>query len=221
MISTRIIMGLILAATLGATAPASAVNLGPTSGFLPSYTGPQGEDLDVKSASAVFIGGNFDLDATFGAAIGTTPAVGSDAPTYVWGIYRGSSAPMSFAPDDAGVIFDAVVVSIPSESFAAVLDFANGGTLTPFSGVTVSGDTLDITVAESLLPSLGVFTPDQYEVNLWPRFGIMGTNVQIAQFDPDNAVIAVGVPEPATWAIMLMGFMGLGTALRARRQILA
>ena len=27
-----------------------------------------------------------------------------------------------------------------------------------------------------------------------------------------------GVPEPATWALMLLGFGGLGTALRSRRR---
>jgi hypothetical protein len=29
------------------------------------------------------------------------------------------------------------------------------------------------------------------------------------------------VPEPATWAMMLMGFGGLGVALRARRRTAA
>jgi hypothetical protein len=30
-----------------------------------------------------------------------------------------------------------------------------------------------------------------------------------------------GVPEPATWAMMLMGFFGLGAAVRAKKPLVA
>lgn len=40
------------------------------------------------------------------------------------------------------------------------------------------------------------------------------------QFEFDQ-VITNGVPEPSTWAIMLVGFGGLGVALRQRRRGLA
>ncbi|HEY2357687.1 MAG TPA: PEPxxWA-CTERM sorting domain-containing protein, partial [Phenylobacterium sp.] len=30
-----------------------------------------------------------------------------------------------------------------------------------------------------------------------------------------------GVPEPASWAMMILGFFGLGSALRARRRLSA
>jgi hypothetical protein len=36
-----------------------------------------------------------------------------------------------------------------------------------------------------------------------------------------NYAFAVGVPEPATWALMLAGFGGLGAAMRARRKTAA
>jgi hypothetical protein len=222
MISIRIMSGLALATLLCAGGPAAAVDLGPSSGFLSTYTGPKGEDLDVTDATAVFKNGSFEFDATFGAAIGTTAPSGGNAPVYVWGVYRGSPTPASFAPQDPGVIFDAVVVAIPSANFALVVDIANGGTQTPFSGMTFSGNSLDLTVPGSLLPSLGQFSPGQYEVNLWPRFGISGGIEQIAQFVPDNSVTTVGVPEPGAWALLLAGFLGLGTALRmARRPVLA
>ena len=218
MISIRTISGLALAAVLGTAGPAAAVDLGPTSGFLPTYTGPTGEDLDVTSASAVFAGGNFEFDATFGAPIGTTAPSGGNAPAYIWGVYRGATMPASFAPTYPGVIFDAVVVAIPSANFAEVIDIANGGTTTPFSGMTVSGNSLDLTVPGALLPSLGTFTPGQYGVNLWPRFGVTGGIEQIAQFVPANSINIIGVPEPGVWAILLTGFLSLGTALRMARR---
>ena len=37
------------------------------------------------------------------------------------------------------------------------------------------------------------------------------------QFSINN--VTVGVPEPSTWAIMLVGFGGLGAAMRARRKL--
>ena len=37
----------------------------------------------------------------------------------------------------------------------------------------------------------------------------------------DNVSLTGGVPEPAAWALMLVGFGGLGAALRHRRRRLA
>jgi hypothetical protein len=36
--------------------------------------------------------------------------------------------------------------------------------------------------------------------------------------DTTGVVVTPGVPEPATWAVMLMGFGGLGAAMRSRRK---
>ena len=35
----------------------------------------------------------------------------------------------------------------------------------------------------------------------------------------DGVAPGGAVPEPATWAMMLMGFFGLGAALRGRREL--
>ncbi|MDB5194938.1 MAG: sorting protein [Parcubacteria group bacterium] len=38
---------------------------------------------------------------------------------------------------------------------------------------------------------------------------------------PDGQPLGIAVPEPSTWALMLTGFLGLGMALRRRRQTAA
>ncbi|MBV8684696.1 MAG: PEP-CTERM sorting domain-containing protein [Caulobacteraceae bacterium] len=49
-----------------------------------------------------------------------------------------------------------------------------------------------------------------------------GVNVITGTFDGvvgnGDGDFAIGVPEPATWALMLIGFGGLGMALRSRRR---
>jgi hypothetical protein len=63
-------------------------------------------------------------------------------------------------------------------------------------------------------------------------FAATGTVVDIAYLDdPTNWDFAIdnvtfnqplgGIPEPSTWAIMLMGFGGLGVAMRSRRKMRA
>ena len=88
--------------------------------------------------------------------------------------------------------------------------------------VAIAGNEFIVTVPVALLPSTGA-TPQNYGFNLWPRAGSTVTgNSQITDFAPDNALLAVSgvvtaVPEPATWAMMLLGFGAIGAAMRFRR----
>jgi hypothetical protein len=185
-----------------------------TPGFLASYTGPQTPDLEVSSAqvfydptTAVF---------TFTATLDAAPVTGD---VYVWGVDTGSNAAPfgAFAP---GVLFDSVVILEPGST-----SLVNAGLITASplvtdlapSAVTISGDTISATVAASLLPSEG-FTPQNYEVNLWPRDGLASGAAglaQIAQFSPANSDASVTVtPEPPS--ILLIGFALLLAAARHR-----
>jgi hypothetical protein len=49
-----------------------------------------------------------------------------------------------------------------------------------------------------------------------PAAGLGGAGDYFAADDLD-VTVTPGVPEPATWALMLMGFGGLGALLRRRR----
>lgn len=77
-----------------------------------------------------------------------------------------------------------------------VFDLTN---LTAFSGWTVWSDTVGIT---------GSFISG----------GEIGVNWQGA---PVLGDVVVGAPEPAAWALMLVGFAGLGAGVRARRKTAA
>jgi hypothetical protein len=193
-------------------APAGATPLGPSSGFLPTYSGPQNGDLDIVSGEAFLRGSNFEFDATFSAPIDTTAGV-----FYVWGIDRGLNLAL-FGANRPGVLFDAVVISAPSLNTSFVLDLISNQ-LTPLTGsqVSVSGDTLQLFVPGSLLPTEG-FTANDYLVNLWTRDGLNPTDfTQIAEFAPSNSDVGVTVPEPVTLSLFGAGLAG-AVAIRRRKR---
>ncbi|HLZ85163.1 MAG TPA: PEPxxWA-CTERM sorting domain-containing protein [Caulobacteraceae bacterium] len=82
-------------------------------------------------------------------------------------------------------------------------------------GRTITGVTLD--AMSGPLPA-GDLSFDAHDV--W-------VNLAAVPLDSANPIIidvatpSAGVPEPATWALMLLGFTGLGAALRSRRKSLA
>lgn len=211
----KLVLTAIALATIACSiAPVGATPLGPSSGFLSSYAGPQNGDLNIASGEAFLDGGNFELDATFSAPIGTTNGV-----SYVWGIDRGTNlAP--FGTNRPGVLFDSVIISTPGSNTSFVLDLiSNKMTLLTGAEVNVSGDTLELFVPGSLLPSEG-FSDNDYLVNLWTRDGLNSADfTQIAEFAPSNSDVAVTVvPEPSTWAMLLMGFGALGFMMRGLRR---
>jgi hypothetical protein len=61
--------------------------------------------------------------------------------------------------------------------------------------------------------------------NLWSTGGGNGElytyGAGLPAFDAAGTLSVGGVPEPATWAMMLTGFFGLGSVLRRRRAALA
>lgn len=47
---------------------------------------------------------------------------------------------------------------------------------------------------------------------------LSGTQLGVINFGDGDFIIKSGIPEPATWSLMLVGFGGLGAALRSRRK---
>ena len=200
-----------------AATPALALTDAADDFLLATYTGPQAGDLDILSASAAYDGSSFHLSATLAATPGTTPGG-----IYVWGVNRGAGAPrLTFGMPSvgAGVLFDAVAVMFPDGmGRVAILPAMGPPAITNLPGlVEVDGNTISASFAASLLPGNG-FAPEDYTFTLWSRARVNpltdGDNAEIADFAPS---LQAAVPEPATWAVMILGFASAGLALRRRR----
>ena len=117
--------------------------------FLPTYTGPLGRDLDVRTTEVFLDGTTLNFTATMGDTIGTTAGA-----FYVFGIDRGrGTSRFAIAP---GVLFDSVVI-VNNDGTGSVRDLIAGvtTTLAP-SAITLRDRSIGALVNLSVLPSLGL-----------------------------------------------------------------
>lgn len=207
---------LMIATALGATvASAAHAAADPVGDFLGTYGGTPAAGLDIIDTSAVFDGTSFTLTARMNGPVSTAP--GS---LFVWGIDRGAGvARLNLISDpdlDPGVKWDAVAVMFPNGNLRVVTFPGPSISFDP-TGVSISGDTLTTSIALSALPSQG-FSPDEYRFQLWTRLRVNpladGNNTEIADF---GRRISASVPEPDSWAMMIVGFAGAGMLMRRRR----
>jgi hypothetical protein len=107
------------------------------------------------------------------------------------------------APDALGT-FTATVATFPV-STVTLLELLTGGTSS-----TVGGTLLTSTPGTQL-------TYGNLTANTWYTFRYTA-NMSTAGTISGNANFYPAVPEPATWGMMLLGFAGIGMAMRRRRR---
>jgi len=212
---SAVVTGLIVFAAM----PAEAAPRGDATGdFLTSYDGRLAGDLDVTSVDARRSGQTVTLTADLAGALGTTANA-----AYVWGINRGAGVepfPNFDPPTGQGVFFDAYVI-LAANGSGTLTNLLTGKAqaLDPAS-INIKGSRITVSLDASLLPSEG-FAFGDYLYNFWPRFapgGVVPTNNrQISDFAPDDKSFAAGVPEPASWGMMIAGFGAIGGMMRKRR----
>jgi hypothetical protein len=204
---------LALAAVLGAASAHAATRSDPAGDFLPSFIGPNNPDLDALSVTVSLDGSNFLISATEAGPIGLTN--GSE---FVFGVNTGGAFAL-FGADQPGVLFDDVIVLAPNATGFVADNLTGMTTVTGLASgtVTVSGDTISAVVPIADLPSTGL-VPAAYGFSLWPRLATMADGfADIADFAPNNTTFTA-VPEPANWALMIVGFGALGATLRMKRR---
>ena len=209
MVAKHLLLGLAaMSLATAAQAQSSTVDDG-VGDFIPSYTGPHQDDLDVTSLSVSYNASNasFLIQSTFAGAI--DPSLPG---FYAIGVNTGTgNGPFASigAPD---VLFNQVI-AVQKDGSAKI-----GTTSLAEGSVTIGGNALSVMVPLSMLPTTG-FDPTRYGFNIWPRSGAGGLEV-ISDFAPDDATLAAAagaVPEPAAWSLMLGGFGLIGGVLRGRR----
>ena len=78
----------------------------------------------------------------------------------------------------------------------------------------VDGNGLAFTTAAGVSANLFVTNDTSYRVNT------QGAGLLTGLVTASASPVAAAVPEPATWAMMLLGFLGIGLAMRRRRPAL-
>ncbi len=128
-------------------------------------------------------------------------------------VFNAVTAQYLYLQDDGagGATFEFETVNYPSFAFAHSAQVGVGTTSGQF-GVSVGhpGDVaIDVTGPDA--PIIGCCGAQIYEDSgaVWARW----------IYDLDS--LSMGVPEPAAWSLMILGFAGAGVALRRRRALIA
>src|SRR5258705_9471499 len=157
-------------------------------------------------------------------------AIGQTADTlYVRGVNRGAGTELLTTfpnPNGSGVFFDSFIVLGPTGNGQVVAFNAVGNpTVHAFSGqdgvITIDGDRISAVIPREWLPSRG-FNLADYAYNIWPRFHSLENGNQVSDLAPGaSSFLGAPVPEPASWALMIVGFGMAGPVLRRRRAFAA
>lgn len=167
------------------------------------------------------------IDATYGDVAGQLDVVydrniaaGGETRLSWWDVYSGSPA---VAWGDSGATVEIFLqplagyqVTLNSLFMGSYLNANRGSQLTILSG---AGATLFSSGALNVGAAGLTFTPNLTSVDgLRIQFGPDGFDVGLDNIDFSISRVVAGVPEPASWAMMIAGVAATGAMLRRRRK---
>lgn len=200
------IAGAIAALLAGATAATSA-NAAVEIGFGPGLATPSPGYVvvDTFDTAAGLTGTNFQIKVPPADGNGAPPANSVPSGTPYLSVLSGGSATYTFASPVSSFQFD-------------------WGSIDAYNTLTING-----TAQAIIVPGSNFINPangDQVSAGTNGRFTVTGTAGELFtsvtfsstgnSFEVDNLAVGAPVPEPATWALMMLGFGGMGAALRRK-----
>jgi hypothetical protein len=145
--------------------------------------------------------------AVTGGGIPSTSPIGLSAPA-------GTSWTVTLTSAESLTVVD---VQTAGDQFSVNINGSDVGlTSTPVDGSTLCGNSVTCALGDSDYSRGVFFLPAGTDTIKLTYEGVIGDGSVDFFVGAPN-----GVPEPATWALMLAGFAGLGAALRGRRKAMA
>jgi PEP-CTERM motif-containing protein len=171
-----------------------------------------------------------DFDNPTAAGFTFTQGVNSFVRSGALGLQDGVSAPPPGDVTNYETVTSGGYATLTSDAPMSSFSFYLGSP-DAFNSIEFIGSSFDVTLtgADLFSPSTAFGGDQSVGRRISYDFGGAGVNQIIFgstgnsfEFDSIAAGVAGAVPEPATWAMMLMGFLALGAALRSqgRRQVL-
>jgi hypothetical protein len=184
---------------VGPNLPGTSPHSGPT----PTYNFDGGAGNPSFSGGAIFSGSTGNHAQPFGSTGGY----------YAVGPSDGSPGTISLA--SFGDIFSISLLwgSIDNYNTLEFLDSSNN-VLASFAGTSIFGPA-DGDQTDPNTNRLVTFLLSGTDVGAFSQLRLTSTS---NAFEIDNVTVNSGVPEPATWAMMLMGFGAAGAAMRRSRR---